>query len=178
MRELGRILLLLAGVGLLSLPAFSQDGQSLGDLARQTRQQKQKDAPETPPSKPSVVISDDQPSKEGGEPGQPATADPHHPGNTSAANGGKLSAEQWKAKILALKSLINSLQGEIDRINASIRFAPPNCASGCAQRNERQVEKQQKVEQLRSQLDGHKKRLEDMQESARRQGYGTAVYDP
>jgi hypothetical protein len=176
MRELGRILLLLATVGLSSLVALSQDGQSLGDLARQTRQQK--DAPETPPSKPSVVISDDKPPKEGGEPAQPATADPHHPGNPSAANGGKLSAEQWKAKILALKSFINSLQGEIDRINASIRFAPPNCVSGCAQRNERQVEKQQRVEQLRSQLDGHKKRLEEMQDSARRQGYGTAVYDP
>jgi len=177
MRELGRILLLLAGVGLSSLVAFSQDGQSLGDLARQTRQ-KQKDAPATPSPKPSLAISDDQPPKQDGERAQPASADPHQPGNSSPAKGGKLSAEQWKARILALKSLISSMQGEIDRINASIRYAPPNCVSGCAQRNERQVEKQQKVEQLRSQLDGHKKRLEEMQDSARRQGYGTAVYDP
>jgi predicted ribosome quality control (RQC) complex YloA/Tae2 family protein len=44
--------------------------------------------------------------------------------------------------------------------------------------NERQKEKQQQVERLKSQLEDQQKRLEDMQEQARKQGYGTSVYDP
>ena len=31
---------------------------------------------------------------------------------------------------------------------------------------------------MQAQLDGQKKRLEEMQESARKQGYGNSVYDP
>jgi hypothetical protein len=44
--------------------------------------------------------------------------------------------------------------------------------------NERQKEKQQEVERGQAQLAEQKKRLDDMQESARRQGYGSSVYDP
>jgi uncharacterized coiled-coil protein SlyX len=44
--------------------------------------------------------------------------------------------------------------------------------------NERQKQKQQEVERMRSQLETQKKRLQSMQESARQQGYGGTVYDP
>jgi division protein CdvB (Snf7/Vps24/ESCRT-III family) len=44
--------------------------------------------------------------------------------------------------------------------------------------DERALEKLLRVDQMRAQLENQKKRLQDMQESARRQGYGNAVYDP
>jgi uncharacterized protein HemX len=71
-----------------------------------------------------------------------------------------------------------SLQSNIDKLNDSIQFAPGNCVAGCVQWNERQKQKQQEVERLRSQLETQKKRLQSMQESARQQGYGGTVYDP
>jgi hypothetical protein len=44
--------------------------------------------------------------------------------------------------------------------------------------NERQQQKQQQVEVMKSQLEDQQKKLEDMQDSARQQGYGSSVYDP
>jgi len=44
--------------------------------------------------------------------------------------------------------------------------------------NQHQTEKQQQVEQMKAQLEDKKKNLEEMQESARKQGYGTSIYDP
>jgi predicted ribosome quality control (RQC) complex YloA/Tae2 family protein len=44
--------------------------------------------------------------------------------------------------------------------------------------NERQREKQQRVERMQAQLQEQKRRLEEMQDSARKQGYGSSVYDP
>ena len=66
----------------------------------------------------------------------------------------------------------------IEKVNASIQFAPGNCVAGCVQWNEHQKQKQQEVERARAQLETQKKRLGSMQESARKQGYGSAVYDP
>jgi len=183
MRALARILLLLAVAGLSSLLAFSQDGQSLGDIARQKRQQnQQKDAADGRAAKPAKVLSDQTTSGHPGDPAQPASDDPQKKSGSatpaSPAKADKPSAEQWKEKILGEKSQISSMQAEIDRINASIHMAPGNCVRGCVEWNEHQVEKQQKVDQLRGQLDERKKQLEEMQDSARRQGYGTGVYDP
>ena len=70
------------------------------------------------------------------------------------------------------------MQRQIDEINESIHFAPGNCVENCAQWNERQQEKQRQVEGMQAQLEEQRKRLEEMQESARKQGYGSSVYDP
>jgi hypothetical protein len=70
------------------------------------------------------------------------------------------------------------MQSEIDKLNDSIHFAPGNCVSGCVQWDERQKEKQQDVERMRTQLEEQKERLEAMQESARQQGYGSSISDP
>jgi hypothetical protein len=70
------------------------------------------------------------------------------------------------------------LQKEMDDLKESIRFAPANCVSNCAEWNQRQREKQERVEQMQGQLEEEKKRLEDMQESARKQGFGSSVYEP
>lgn len=66
----------------------------------------------------------------------------------------------------------------MDELSESIRFAPANCVANCVGWNERQREKQQRVERMQAQLEEQKRRLDDMQESARKQGYGSSVYDP
>ena len=95
-----------------------------------------------------------------------------------SSNSPKLSAEQWRSQILAQKNQLASLQRQVDDLNESIRFAPANCVENCVEWNERQREKQQQVERMQGQLDEQKKRLDDLQDSARKQGYGSSVYDP
>jgi hypothetical protein len=47
-----------------------------------------------------------------------------------------------------------------------------------AQRNAAEDAEQQEVERLQGELEVQKKSLEQMQETARRAGYGSAVWDP
>jgi predicted ribosome quality control (RQC) complex YloA/Tae2 family protein len=66
----------------------------------------------------------------------------------------------------------------MDRLNSSIHFAPGNCVRNCVQWNEHQVQKQDEVQRMQSELEQQKKKLEDMQEAARKEGFGNAVYEP
>lgn len=93
-------------------------------------------------------------------------------------SGGKNPPEYWSSRILSLKNAIASLKSDIDRLSASIQYAPGNCVEGCVEWNQHQQEKQQQVDGLKAQLEEMQKQLEDMQESARKQGYGSSVYDP
>jgi hypothetical protein len=102
-------------------------------------------------------------------------ADADSPASTPSA---KLSADEWRSKILTHKSAVNSLQSNVDELSKSIQFAPGNCVSGCVEWNEHQKQKQQEVEQMRGQLETAKKQLEEMQDAARHQGYGSSVYEP
>jgi hypothetical protein len=185
MRQICRSLLLVsAAAGLFAILANGQDGPSMADVARQARQQKQSkeaQANGAPASKTPKVITNEE------IPEHPETADdsvsPEGEGRGEAASpaasdGARQSAEQWKAQIRAQKDLVNSMQSSIQKVSDSIQFAPGNCVAGCVQWNEHHKQKQQEVERARSQLESQKKRLESMQESARRQGYGSAVYDP
>lgn len=79
---------------------------------------------------------------------------------------------------MAQKNQIAQLQSQISILNASIQFAPANCVVNCVEWNQHQTEKQQQVEQMKAQLEDQKKNLDEMQESARKQGYGTSIYDP
>ena len=130
---------------------------------------------------PRVITNEDIPahSEEDNQPS--ASTDQEHAAvpSTPDAGAAKIPADQWKSQIQAQKNAVASLKSNIDRLNDSIRFAPGNCVAGCVQWNERRrAAKQQEVERARGQLAEQKKRLEDMQESARRQGYGSSVYDP
>lgn len=91
---------------------------------------------------------------------------------------GKLPAEYWKSQVQELKNYIANLKSNIDSLSASIQYAGGNCVSGCVQWNERQKQKQDQVDAMKLQLEQQQKRLEDMQEAARKQGYGSSVYDP
>lgn len=169
-----------AAAFLLPAAAIAQDSPSLADLARQQRQQKEqsKTAPGKDAKVSKVITNEEIPER-----AEPASA-PAASGAESRAsmpassNGPKQPAEHWKSQILAQKNQIASLQRQVDEINESIRFAPANCVANCVGWNERQREKQQRVERMQAQLEEEKRRLEEMQDSARKQGYGSSVYEP
>jgi len=96
----------------------------------------------------------------------------------SEDDGGKASAEDWQSQIMAQKSAIANLKSDIDSLSASIQYAGANCVANCVEWNERQKQKQEQVESMKAQLAEQQKRLEEMQESARKQGFGSSVYDP
>ncbi|MGA9545365.1 MAG: hypothetical protein WBQ85_17455 [Candidatus Sulfotelmatobacter sp.] len=160
--------------------ASSQDSPSLGDLARQQRQQKeQSKTAQGKDAKASKVITNEEIPEHAG----PASAAAASGASTqssmpSPSDGAKQPAEHVKSQILAQKNQIATLQGQVDELNESIRFAPANCVENCVGWNERQREKQERVERMQAQLEEEKRRLEDMQDSARKQGFGSSVYDP
>jgi hypothetical protein len=176
----GRILVVwIAAVSLAVTMASAQDSQSLGDLARRQRQQKDqsKTAPEKNLKPVKVITNEEIPEH---PEITPAYESPVHyvPSAISSENAGRVPAAQWKSQILAQKNQISSLERQVNQINESIRFAPANCVANCVGWNERQREKQQQVERMQAQLQDQKKQLEEMQDSARKQGYGSSVYDP
>jgi hypothetical protein len=171
-------LLFTAAIALAAAAANSQDATSLGDLARQQRQQKEqsKTAPGKDPKSPKVITNEEIP--EHAEAGSLHKVSAQEGATAASYSGPKISAEQWRSQIVAQKNQVVSLQNQIDELNESVRFAPANCAANCVGWNERQREKQQRAERMQIQLEDQKKRLDDMQESARKQGYGSSVYDP
>lgn len=174
-----RVFVLLAASTLLcALTVYGQDSQSLGDVARRTRQQKQqKDAQ---PAKPLHVITNDEiPSHVG-----PTVTSARGP-QTDAERGDlpnsgdrDARAEQLRSRIEAQKRAIARLEAEVAHLTESIHYAGRNCVANCVQRNERQREKQDQAESMRAQVEEQKKQLERMQESARKQGFGSSVYEP
>lgn len=177
-----QILVPAAAIFLFAGIVYGQDSPSLGDLARQQRQQKEKSkAAPGKDAKAAKVITNEEIHTQAVA--APAAAVEEHPTptSTSAASSSqeaKQTAEAWTSQIQEQKIQIVSLQRQIDEINESIHFAPGNCVENCAQWNERQQGKQRQVEGMQAQLEEQKKRLEAMQDSARKQGYGSAVYDP
>ncbi len=189
--------LLAAGALLCAFTAYGQDSQSLGDVARQTRQQKQqKDAPakdaspkaasskqaagagakDAPPKSPHVITNDEIPSHL--TPSATAATRSQTTDEPDAApnsNDRDVRAEQWRTQIQAQKSAIASLQSQITDLSESVHYAGGNCVANCVQWNERQKEKQDQVESLKTQLEEQKKQLESMQESARKEGFGSSI---
>jgi hypothetical protein len=166
---------------LLAAVSYGQDSQSLGDVARQARQKKTQvnDTPGKDLQSRKVVTNDEIPEQaastaDGSGADQSHDLASHH----TSSEPGKLSAERWKGLIQAQKNVVSSLQEQIDKLNSSIHFVEANLYVNGPQYNKRQAQKQQEVERAQAQLEEQKKRLEDMQESARKQGYGSSVYDP
>jgi len=178
-----------ASAYLCVLLANGQDSQSLADAARKARLQKQqKDAQakdssastnDAQPAKTPRVITNDEIPEYVGSTLTPRTPQSQGPAYAPPIYGArKTPADQWKSQILAQKNAIGSLQREIASLSGSIRF-PVNCLPNtCAQRTERQLEKEDRVEIMKQQLEQQQKRLEELQDSARKQGFGSSVYDP
>jgi hypothetical protein len=131
------------------------------------------------PKTPHVITNEDIPEHIG--PTRTIGQGPQNPGVTydqPTYNEPKLPADYWKTQIMAQKNAIANLKSNIDTLSASIQYAGGNCVSNCVQWNERQKQKQDQVDAMKLQLEDQEKRLDDMQEAARKQGYGSSVYDP
>jgi hypothetical protein len=108
----------------------------------------------------------------------PASASGHGEFTPDPAFGGKMSPDEVRSQIQDQKSAISALQSQITELNDSIHFAGANCVANCVQWNEGQQQKQRQVEDMRSQLENAKQALEQMQDYARKMGFGSSVYDP
>jgi hypothetical protein len=187
-----------------ALSASAQDDSpSLGDVARQTRQQKQqkdpqskstdlhtnKEAPKQTPdaavkaantTAKKVITNDEIPSHVGPtatyQPGQPQTW--ARAANDRQEGSAKPTAEAVTAHFRAMKESIASLESVIAQASESIQYAGGNCVTNCVQWNEQQKRKQEEIDALKARLAEGRQQLEKMQEDARKQGYGSAVYDP
>jgi len=166
-KTLQKTLLLLGSSFLLVSAAY---GQSLGDVARQEREKQKTQAEQTTPK---VFTNEDLPTDGG------ISVTGNSPVETPGSRPlGSRSAEGWKAQIARQKEVVEDLQSRMERLNTSIRFAPGNCVRGCVQYNERQIQKQDTVQTMQLQLDEQKRKLEQMQDAARKEGFGNSVYEP
>jgi predicted RNase H-like nuclease (RuvC/YqgF family) len=161
-----RVLLL---VGLVAVMSY---GQSLGDVAREQRERQQAKKAQADKK---VVTNEDLPEHPDAEQSSSSNTQTESVDQDLAE---KKAPEEWKQEIQEQKQSVANLQAQMDRLNSSIHFAPGNCVRNCVQWNEHQVEKQDEVQRMQSELEQQKKRLEDMQEAARKQGYGNSVYEP
>jgi hypothetical protein len=83
--------------------------------------------------------------------------------------------EQWRQRVVEQESRVASMQARIDQLNAA---AHSGGASAQGPYNRYQARQMERAQQMQQQLDEQKRRLESMQEAARRQGMHTQVYDP
>ena len=178
MRPTHRTLILFTA---LALSAPGSQGQSLGDVARQQRQKQQAQAKEKAAAEKKVITNEDLPqhSEPEADPAdaatesKPADSSPQPPSSDTKAAG-----EQWKSRILAQKNGITSLKSQIEKLDASIHFVQANLYTNGVEYNQYQQRKQQQLKQMQAQLLEEQQKLEEMQEAARKAGFGNAIYDP
>ena len=85
------------------------------------------------------------------------------------------AGEQWKSQIREQENRVENLQARIDQINASIRTGGESAQGPYNRYQGRQLER---LTQMQLQLDEQRRKLDQMQDAARRAGMHTAVYDP
>ena len=161
--------------------------QSLGDVARQEQQKK---GAATQPKSRHVLTDDDlastsRPSKDpAGDPsGQTKNKKPpREPGESAEAN--SPSAAELTEKIKDQKELIQEIEASMKEIQDKLdEWKTSDCThvvyagtgkNACDLPPRLNAE----LERAKSQLKAEKANLEEMQEEARRMGYGNSVYDP
>jgi len=191
-----RVVAVLMAGALVAVPlVISQDSQSLGDAARQARLQRQELQKQEKDRKDKSAAANSNAAQAAKPAKKVVTNDeiPEHVGSTltSASTPAKpipsylppryepqkAPAEQWQAIFLAQKNAVAYLQHAVERLTESMRY-PEACVTDCAQKYEEQRIKEKQLESMKAQLEQQQKRLEELQESARKQGFGSAVYDP
>jgi hypothetical protein len=108
----------------------------------------------------------------------PASPTGHGEFAPDPAFGGKMSPDAVRSQIQDQKNGISALQSHITELNDSIHFAGANCVANCAVWNDSQQKKQRQVEDMRSELENARQALEQMQDYARKMGFGSSIYDP
>jgi hypothetical protein len=172
---------------------------SLGDYARQLRLKKQQKQAEiqqakakqvqplevqnaeptpAPQPKAQLVTKDENPERATLTQASVHQVTPANSDSQTGTNDHSAQGENWKSQILAQKQAVADLAQDIKTLSDSIHFAGANCVANCAQWNEHQQQKQQDLETIRAQLEEQKKVLEDMQEQARKAGFGSTITDP
>jgi hypothetical protein len=182
-----RKFLKIAAVALLTnLAAY---GQSLGEIAREYREkQNAEQASGAPPkTQPKMITNKDLPANPEGY--QAPREAPPSSGETNFGKAADRSAqrleqqfmaeqrvgEQWKRQVVEQENRVAAIQARIDQISASIRSGG---VSGQGPYNRYQALQLEHAAQLQMRLDEQKRRLDAMQDAARRAGMHTAVYDP
>jgi hypothetical protein len=174
------LLLAVMAARLLSTPGLGQssDTPSLGDLARKQRAKQQQS--KSSPAKPKKVVTDeDLPAR--GTPGDeaPPRDGPHEEISIPrSASDVTQYGDQLKTAIVRQKAAIADLKSRIEKLNASIRFVQANAYRNGVEYNKLQTQKQEEVERLQGQLGDQQRDLEQIQETARKAGYGSSVWDP
>jgi hypothetical protein len=160
--------------------AQSSDSPSLGDLARTQRVKRQQG--KNSPAKPKKVVTDeDLPAHTASDSREdvPSPDGPHEEMSSPRSASNVLqNGDQTKTAITQQKALIADLKNRIDKLNSSIHFVQANAYRNGVEYNKYQAQKQQEVERLEGQLSEQQRNLEQMQETARKAGYGSAVWDP
>jgi hypothetical protein len=164
---------------LMNLAVYAQ---SLGDVAREN--QEKKTADDASGVQPKMFTNRDlrkdpeaspEPSEEQPQPGASVGNNDHRFAEERPTE--QHAAEQWKREILTQENKMTNLQARIDQLNASM-----HAAGGSAQYegpyNRYQARQLQRVAHIQQQLDEQKRKLDEMQEAARRAGMRSAVYDP
>lgn len=150
--------------------------QSLGDVARKQRET-QKSAPAAAKAR-KVVTDDDMPQRT--EPSaleKAATEEPPSPPSPPPSARRTGSAERWRAMIQAQRELVTKLQERVDAIRPTIRFVDPQAYWDGPQYNQLQRQRMAALEEMEKRLALEKKKLEQMQDEAHRDGFGNSVYE-
>ena len=173
---------------LLNVTSFGQSGEPLGDVARANREKQaaQEAAGAMPPVITSKDLPGDQPVIPEANASQPMTevsgvsrSFEGRPSDQPFAEqrfSGQRAGEQWRERIQARESRIADLQARIDQMNASMH--PGSSAQYEGPYTRHQARQMQRVAQMQEILDQQRRRLFMMQETARRAGIHTSVYDP
>jgi predicted RNase H-like nuclease (RuvC/YqgF family) len=177
-------LALVAGLLAVTITAYGQsssDSPSLGDLARKQRQKQQQSKEAAKPKK--IVTNEDIPEHPDTSSDWPASSSPSasegaHDESSPPAGAVLQAGDQLKATILRQKTAVADLKSQIDKVQDSIHFVEANAYRNGVEYNKLQAQKQQEVQRLQSQLEEQKKNLEQMQETARKAGFGSAIWDP
>ena len=193
--QLSRILTLFAvGVCAGALTASAQDAPPLGDVARKTREKQQQTQSSSAPASATDSSSDATPSPVGAQTKNshvitnedlpanhtepvPAPAPANRGNMRPATSEPKRPAAYWKAQALQLKNSIAQVQRHIDTLTDSLHAVLTNSTDEPVW-NYREKERQRQISDLQAQLTELRRRLEETQDAARRQGYGSSVYDP
>ena len=177
---MGRFLTPSLAMVLLSAGVLFAQETSLGDLGRQ---QRSKQKAKSGRSAARVITDDDMPKRpdapvqsENAKEDEKDEGAPNRDSRSRAPN--SQSAEYWKAQILIQKRSVSAQQEQVNQFRESIHFVEANRYVNGAQYNEQQRRRQIQLDQMEKQLEHQKKRLADMQESARKAGFGNSVYDP
>jgi len=168
---------LLAGI----LLAQNLCAQSLGDIARQQREKKKQ--PATTPNK--VLTNEDLSTP--GHPDGAASDEAQNKKNprqktsarTAQSKEDEPSAEELRAAIQDKKAAIAEIQGEIAKLQSTINHVQNNrnIYTNAPEYNEAQKRKEQEVDRLKGVLQQQQDELKDLQQTARKAGYGSALYD-